>query len=477
LVAPVLIATAITAIQLTSCRLPDVAESLKCGVHEVYENRQTLRGRKLPLKVIVIPARRPHLEQGPIFYLTGGPGETDADMAADLVRGPERENHDVVLVDERGTGDGHRLDCPSPGSDDNIQGYFKGPYDPEALKKCAAELSRTHDLTQYTTANFADDLDEVRQAMGYDRINLEAGSFGTYAAMTYIRRHGEHVRSAYLSSLVVLENKVPLNHARAAQEGLDALLRQCETEPSCRGAYPGVRADIAELLMRLGEHPVSTWVRHPVTGLRTPVQLDATAFADGLRTVLYAAAAAHGLPLLIAKAKAGDFGAFAERAMGASRNIYGGLRMGLSLLVTCNEFVARIRPEEIEPAVRGTFLGDWRVRAQMAVCREWPRTKLPADYLTPFHSPVPVVLISGEMDPASRPYWGEVAARSLPNSTQIVVPGGAHVPENSCVSDVREQLFANGSVKGLNLDCVARMRPLPFNLPEAAKSGGSEKGH
>jgi len=400
-----LAALAITAVQLTPCHVPGVAESLKCGVHKVYENRQTMRGRQLPLKIIVIPARNPHPSQGPVFYLTGGPGETDADMAVDLVTSPERETHEIVLVDERGTGDGHRLDCPSPFSDDNLQGYFKGPYKAEALKQCAAQLSQNFDLTQYTTANFADDLDEVRQAMGYDRINLEAGSFGTYAAMTYIRRHGAHVRSAYLSSLVVLDNKVPLNHARAAQEGLDALLTQCEADAACRGAYPAVRSDIAEILERLRAHPVDTWVRHPVSGARTPVQLDATAFADGMRTMLYAAPAAHELPRLISKAKAGDFSSFAERAMAANRNIYGGLRMGFSLLITCNEFVARIRPEEIAPAVRGTFLGDWRVRAQIAVCADWPRTNLPADYFAPFDSSVPTVLVSGEMDPASRPIW------------------------------------------------------------------------
>jgi pimeloyl-ACP methyl ester carboxylesterase len=201
------------------------------------------------------------------------------------------------------------------------------------------------------------------------------------------------------------------------------------------------------------------------------VQLDATAFADGMRTVLYAASAAHGLPLLVASAKAGDFAAFAERAMAANRNIYGGLRMGLSLLITCNEFVSRIRPEEIEPAVRGTFLGDWRVRAQIRVCRDWPKTKLPADYFRAFRSSVPTVLVSGQMDPASRPYWGEVAARSLPNSIHIIVPGGAHVPENACVSAVREQLFASGSVKALDLGCVPRMRPLPFTPREPAKQG------
>jgi pimeloyl-ACP methyl ester carboxylesterase len=102
----------------------------------------------------------------------------------------------------------------------------------------------------------------------------------------------------------------------------------------------------------------------------------------------------------------------------------------------------------------------------MAVCADWPRTHAPADWLTPFRSSVPSVLISGQMDPVARPYWGGVAARSLPNSVHIVVPGAGHTPENACVSEVREQLFAKGSVKGLDLGCVARMGPPPFKLPD-----------
>lgn len=462
---PVLAALAIAAVKLGPCHVPDVAEELQCGVHEVYENRAAQAGRKLPLKIIVIPARHPHPDQGPIFFLTGGPGETDADMAPFLATGPESETHEVVLVDERGTGEGHRLDCPSPGSDDNLQGYLQGPFDRAALKACAARLAQSFDLSQYTTANFADDLDEVRRALGYDRINLEGGSFGTYAAMAYIRRHGEHVRSAFLESLVLLDNKVPLNHARSAQDGLDALLDQCEADPACNKAYPGLRADIEGIMVRLRARPADTWVKHPTTGARVPVKLDAIAFADGMRTTLYGSEDAHALPGLIAKAKAGDFSDFAQRAMASSRGVYGGLRMGLSLAITCNEFTGRIEPQEIEPAVRGTYLGDWRVKAQMEVCADWPRTKVPADWFEPFRSEVPTVLISGGADPVARPRWGELAAKSLPNSVHIVVPGAGHVPDNDCVGQVRDHLFAKGSLEGLDLSCVAAMRPPPFKLP------------
>jgi len=90
-----------------------------------------------------------------------------------------------------------------------------------------------------------------------------------------------------------------------------------------------------------------------------------------------------------------------------ARGFYAGARMGLHYAITCNEFVDRIRPDEIEPATRGSYLGSWRVKNQMAACKDWPKTDLPADYFEPFRTDVPAVLISGDTDPAAPPRWGE----------------------------------------------------------------------
>jgi pimeloyl-ACP methyl ester carboxylesterase len=105
--------------------------------------------------------------------------------------------------------------------------------------------------------------------------------------------------------------------------------------------------------------------------------------------------------------------------------------MGLHYCITCNEFVSRIHPEEIEPATRGSYLGSWRVRAQMAACQEWPKTDLPADYFEPFQTRTPVVVVSGADDPASRPPNDREIVRSyLPDAIQLLVPGATHTPES-----------------------------------------------
>ena len=432
----------------------------------MFENRRTRTGRKLPLKIVLVPARTPHPEQGPIFYMAGGPGETATELMDLVVNWGDADEHDVVVVDERGTGDGHRLDCKSSGSDDNLEAYLNGPFDAAAARVCRDELQKQYDLSQYTTPNFADDIDEVRAAMGYDKININAGSFGTYAAQIYMRRHGEHVRTAYLTSLVTLADQVPLYHARSAQEGLNELFNECDEDAACHAAYPKLREHFAALLNKTREQPVTTFVRHPVTGTRTKIRLSERAFGDAVRVMMYHTP--RDIPFLIERAAAGDFGPFAEAGLRANRGIYSGGRMGLHYCITCNEFVSRIRPEEIDPATRGSFLGSWRVRAQMAACQEWPKTDLPADYFEPFRVETPAAVISGAADPASRPpNANEIAKSYIPNAVELVVAGAAHTPEDDCTRSIRHQLFRTGTTQGIDISCVTKIQPPPFKLPAA----------
>ncbi len=450
---------------LTPCHADGVREELRCGAYRVFENRRLRTGRMLTLKLVLIPARHPHPDQGPIFYLAGGPGETATELASFIIELGDNEEHDVVLLDERGTSDGNRLECRSPGSDNNLGAYLKGPFDPAVARSCRKELEQHYDLTQYTTAAFVEDLEDVRQAMGYDKINLDAGSFGTYAALMYIRSHGEHVRSAYLSSLVTLSNRVPLFHAQSAQHALDQLFSQCDHDTACHDAYPRLRDDFAAVLARVREKPARTWIRHPVTGARTEILLPEPAFADAVRVMMYSSQQARELPFLIEKVKAGDFSPFAEAAVHTSRDFYSGVRMGLHYAITCNEFVSRIRPDEVPAATRGSYLDAWRVRDQMAACEAWPKTDLPEGYLRPFRSKVPAVLVSGDTDPAAPPRWGEEVKSFMTNAVHLIVPGGGHTPDNACTRSIRNELFRTGSTHGLDLSCMAKLRPAPFKLP------------
>src|SRR5262249_7030651 len=148
---------------------------------------------------------------------------------------------------------------------------------------------------------------------------------------------------------------------------------QCDQDAACHAAYPRLGKDFAAVLVKVHEGPVLTWVRHPVTGARTEVHLSEQAFADAVRVMMYSGERAREVPFLIEQAMAGDFSPLADAAVRTVRAFYADARMGLHYAVTCNEFVDRIRAEEVEPATRGSYLGSWRVKNQMAACKEWPK--------------------------------------------------------------------------------------------------------
>jgi pimeloyl-ACP methyl ester carboxylesterase len=421
----------------------------------------------LPLKVVVLPARAAK-SRDPVFYLSGGPGQAATVSAPGLAGGWQRDDHDVVLMDLRGTGEGQRLECGLGGTDQDAQSYLEPLFhDGTRYAECRKELERIADLTQYTTAASMRDLDELRQALGYSKINLEGYSYGTRAALTYIRMFGANVRSAVLGGISALENRAPLHHAAAAQRAFDETVKQCEAEAPCRAAYPNLHEDLRSILANLRQAPVRVTVRHPATGAPTQIQLTDTAFGDGLRVMLYSAESGRGVPLLLQRAKAGDLVPFAEAALQSSRGLKQALASGLLLSVSCSEDVWRIRPEEVGPSALGSFISAHRLLGQMAACSTWPRGEVPADYYRPFRSPVPILILSGHLDPVTPPSWGELLKGYFPNSVHAVLPGG-HSFGGACAVGLARKLYASGSVAKLDPSCVAAERNPPFLLPNTS---------
>jgi pimeloyl-ACP methyl ester carboxylesterase len=456
---------------LEPCRVAGVDEELRCGTFDVPENRMKPNGRTLPLRVVVLPAQSLRPAPEPVFLLAGGPGQAATELAPALARSWERQDRDLVLVDQRGTGEGHRLDCSLGGSDDNPQGYLEPVFQGRLARACRQELEKRADLTQYSTPIAMRDIDDVRKALGYGRINLLGGSYGSRAALVYLRSYGANVHSVFLTSLFPFSNRAPLFQAAETQRAFDVLAGQCAADAACRSALLDVKGDLAAILRQLRERPAKVIVGHPVTKAPVELLLSEEAFGESIRLMLYSAEQARSLPLLLQRARAGDLRPFAEAAMLSNRGARNALRFGLFLSVACTEDTARIRPGEIEAYTANSLLGDHRVRGQMAACAEWPRSKLPADYLSPFRSPVPALLVSGTHDPVIPVGAGEEVRAYLPNSIHLVVPGG-HMPRNDCINSIAAELFRSGSIDRLDTSCAPRIPSPAFVLPPASGTAG-----
>jgi pimeloyl-ACP methyl ester carboxylesterase len=434
---------------------------MRHGLFRVYEDRVSQSGRVLELDVVVLPALRQPAEPDPVFVFAGGPGQNVTSHAGQWARHWMRQSRDIVLISQRGTGGNNRLTCELPGSDDNLQGYLAPPFDVEAFRACLAELREQFDLRLYSTPVAMDDINDARQALGYDKINLYGGSYGSRAELIYMRRHAETVRCAILNSVAPIAFKNPLYHARAAQDALEEIYKLNDAKPERRAIFGDLRKKLETVLARLERAPAKATVRHPVTGAPVEVRLSRDAFAEALRIIMYSD---HSdVARLILRAYEGDFDPIAQLGMMHNRGLRNSLALGMLLCVTCAEDVARIEPDEIVRETRGTFLGDGRVRRQMEICRFWPKSRLPADYGQPVKVDVPVLLLSGTLDPVTPPAWGAEAARHLPRGTHVIAPG-SHGLSGPCIDDIMRAFLADPE-SPVDASCVEAMEPGPFRIP------------
>ena len=440
-------------------------QAVLTGVYHVWEDREARAGRRLGLRVIVLPASGPDPRPDPLFWFAGGPGGRATASAAGLAQSPHRVDRDIVMIDQRGTADDHLLACRLQGSDDDLQGYLEPIFQLEYVEACRRELEQRYDLTKYTTPIAMDDVNEVRAALGYERINVMGGSYGTRAALVYMRRHAETVRSAVLMGCAPIAFTNPLYHAPNAQEALDRVFAAVREHADLRAAYPRLEEEFAELLERLDASPAEVRVRHPGRpGESATVRIDGADFAEALRMMMYGWESVRRVPLLIHDAYRGDLEPFAQRGLEQNRAIRNFLAFGMLLCVTCNEDVPRIDPATVEAITGDTFLGSDRVLQQMAACARWPDAPVPAGYGEPVSVDVPTLVISGVYDPVTPPRWGEETARHLPNSVHVEVPG-SHFMQGPWAQGVAAQVLERGSVEGLDLSLLEGAALPGFLLP------------
>lgn len=448
---------------LTPCHVPGNKLELQCGSMQVPENRAVKGGRTIGIEVVVSPARKGPSKE-PFFILSGGPGQ-DATREAPYISGSwVNDDHDIVLVAMRGTGKAALLQCALGGSDAHPEEYME-PLFHEGTRyaECAKALSPRADLAQYTTMAAMQDLDDVRRALGYDKIDISGGSYGTRAAIVYMHMFPKNVHLAILSGVSAITERGPLYHGQSAQRALDLTLAQCAADAACRKAFPDPKADLAAILDTLRKHPAQVTLKNPVTGKTLKLALSASAFAEGLRSMLYDEATGRRVPLLLKRARAGDYAPFAQMTFEHGIGVKDAIALGLLLSVTCTEDVSRIRPEEVAAATAGSFIGDARVRGQMAACSVWPKAPLPTEYTAPFTNDTPVLFISGDLDPVTPPHWAEDAQKSFPNSLHVVLPGG-HVSDNSCFEALVKELLKTAKPKALDTSCAAKTALPPFAL-------------
>ncbi|HEY4997997.1 MAG TPA: alpha/beta hydrolase [Usitatibacter sp.] len=451
------------AIALETCRLPAVDAPAKCGTYQVWEDREAKSGRRIKIDLAILPAKMRAHEPDPIVVLAGGPGQGAISLASQVLPLFSKLNdaRDVVLIDQRGTGNSAPLDCPE--EEQPLQQLFEDTLPEKTVAKCLAQLDA--DPRLYTTSIAVEDIDEVLGALGYAKVDLWGGSYGTRVALEYIRRHGERVRTAVLDGVAPATMKLPLSFVADGDSALQRLIEACEREARCEKSYPGLRATIMKVRAQLARHPARAAIQDPRTGDRETIDVNENVFLSGLFRPLYVAELASLLPLGISAAAQGDFNPLLAQNLEFADDVSENLSIGMHLSVVCAEDVPRITPEDLAK-LNGAFFGRSLVDDFIRACSVWPRGKAPPDFYDPVRSDVPVLILSGGIDPATPPRHGDAVAATLPNARHFVAPQLGHgVSLHGCAPRLIESFIEAGNARALDGKCLERIpRPL-FVLP------------
>src|SRR5688572_8221137 len=286
-------------LELTPCEVPGVTEKVLCGTYQVFEDRAARKGRQITLKVVVFPATGPTREPDPFVYIPGGPGSSATEDAPGIAQvfAAIRTRRDMVFIDQRGTGGSHPLDCKlfDPANPQSYLGHF---FPLEDVRKCRQELETKANLKLYTTPIAMDDLDEVRAALGYERLNLFGGSYGTRAALVYLKRHPKSVRTVTLQGVAPTNQFMPRDFAAVNERALQGIIAECAGDEACNKAFPNLREETKAVLERLLKGPVEVAVGLP-NSATAKVSLSRDLAAEAIRYMLYQPRAASRVPLVI----------------------------------------------------------------------------------------------------------------------------------------------------------------------------------
>jgi pimeloyl-ACP methyl ester carboxylesterase len=455
---------------LKPCEIQGVDGKKLCGTYEVFENRATKQGRKIGIKIVVFVATGEHPEPDPYIYIPGGPGSSATEDAPYLAKpfAKIRERRDLLFIDQRGTGGSNPLNCMMFDPAD-LQGYLGYFFPLEAIRKCRKELESTADLKLYTTTIGMDDFDEIREALGYKQWNLYGASYGTRSSLTYLKRHGAHVRTATLFGVSPTDQLMPRAFPQDTERALQGVLSECVADQACNKAFPDLKNEAKAVLARLLKGPVEVAVNKDAaagaakkTVDKVNLRLSRDLVAEAIRYMLYSPSAARRIPLFLHLAAGGDFEPLALAALDYRRNLVGTGSNGMYLTVTCAEDLPWVTAAEAIRLAVDTFLGDYRYRQQHEACELWPRASIESDYREPVRSDVPVLIFTGEWDPVTPPSNGAGVARYLSQSLHVIVPHGGHgfngLEGTDCVDRIQSEFVARGTTKGLDTSCISAIR-------------------
>ena len=327
------------ALELQDCRIsagpgyPGI--KARCGTFARPLDPADPDGEQLELRVAVVPALDLEPEPDPLVPLAGGPGGSAIQFYSGYAAAfePVRRERDILLLDQRGTGESARMDCPI--DDDIIEGQYTDEQTLAFTQACLEQLP--HDPRFFTTSVAVADLEALREALGYPALNLLGTSYGSRVAQHFARRYPESTRTVVLDGVVPPQLSLGPDIALEAQRAVDEIFARCEEDAACSEAFPEIDLDFAALRARLDEGPVVVALSDPVTGGPEQVTFGRNELAAAIRLLAYQPRSIAIVPLTVHEAANGNLVPLAAQFQLTVSSLADALALGMHNSVMCTE--------------------------------------------------------------------------------------------------------------------------------------------
>lgn len=456
------------ALELQDCRISagPGAPSIKarCGMMTRPLDPSGETVGDITLRIAVVPALNLTPEPDPLVPIAGGPGQGSVYFYSAYSWAFEdvRRDRDILLIDQRGTGESATMDCAF--DDDIIDGEYSTADTIAYTTRCLAELP--HDPRFFTTSVAVTDLEAVRVALGYPALNLYGVSYGSRVAQHFARRYPESTRTLVIDGVVPPQLSLGPEIATESQKAVDKLLTRCAADAACDDRFPNVAEDFPRIIGALRQASVALEVPNPTTGRPEAVNFGAPEFASAVRLLAYHPNSIALLPLLIDEAANENYGPLASQYLMTMISLMDSMSLGMHNAVMCTEDVpfydkSSINLDEIESSYMGTFQLD----ALEAICSVWPAGPIDDAFKQPLATDIPVLLLSGDADPITPPRYADMAAVDLTNAKLLIGENQGHGQISvGCMPRLVAEFVDLGDHTELDAACIERSFTMPFFL-------------
>jgi pimeloyl-ACP methyl ester carboxylesterase/cyclophilin family peptidyl-prolyl cis-trans isomerase len=448
-----------------------------CGYVVVPESHVNPDGPTIRLAVARFTSATPESTGGPIVYLEGGPGAPSLDDTKAMLAARYTSAYDFIAFDQRGVGQSEpALTCPEVSAQQRRDNRTQLSVDEDqdhlvaAMLQCHDRLAGARNLAAYTTAESAADVNDIRIALGYDRVRLFGASYGSRLGLTVLRDFPQIVSSAVIDAVSPPQADQYGATTPSVDRAVRLMFAGCAADRACNGTFPTLAADFSQLVDELDAEPLALRLR----ASDDAVILTGSRFLDYVSSFLYSAAATRYLPMLITQLRNRD----TTLLLAILKALSGGSSLNYAMLwsVWCSDSIpfssrdaAIAQAQNALPEMRRDFLPG--MLSAYTICARWGSPPANPIEKQPVTSEVPTLVLASANDPVTPPAFAQSAVQTLSRSIYIETPGVGHtVTGNSgaCGTRIVRDFFANPKVRPAS-DCMeALKRPFLTNTKRYA---------